>query len=92
MFWSTATSTEMATVTEMELAAAHVKPRSSRFPSAQATARNFKLVRALPLLGILLGTLLLSGCAGQGGGQIPSSSGGIASDAMRMGDKITVAV
>ncbi len=47
-------------------------------------------MKALPLLGILLGCLLLSGCAGQGGASIPPAQGGVASDAIRVGDKITV--
>jgi protein involved in polysaccharide export with SLBB domain len=50
-------------------------------------------VKVLPLLGLALGCLFLSGCAGGGGGSAPvasAPSGGAPSDAIRVGDKITL--
>jgi protein involved in polysaccharide export with SLBB domain len=55
--------------------------------------RNFDRVKVLlPLLGIFLGCLLLSGCAGGGSSASigPAPTGDASSDAIRVGDKITV--
>jgi len=47
-------------------------------------------VKALPLLGILLGCFLLSGCGGGSNPTIPTMTGAVPSDSIRIGDKITV--
>jgi protein involved in polysaccharide export with SLBB domain len=50
-------------------------------------------VKALPLLGILLSSILLSGCLGGGGAATDNSAPSasmVPSDAMRVGDKVTI--
>jgi protein involved in polysaccharide export with SLBB domain len=47
-------------------------------------------VKTVPLLGFVLGCLLLSGCAGSRTNVITPPPGSTASDSIRVGDKITV--
>ena len=51
---------------------------------------NFKAVKASLLPGLFLGCLLLSGCGGSNSAPAPNASASIPSDAMRVGDKITL--
>ena len=47
-------------------------------------------MRTLPLLGFVLGSLLLSGCGGSDAPPAASSGAAIPSDAIRAGDKLTI--
>jgi protein involved in polysaccharide export with SLBB domain len=47
-------------------------------------------VRTWPLLGFVLGSLLLSGCGGSNYSPAPSTNAVVPSDAIRAGDKITI--
>lgn len=47
-------------------------------------------MRTLPLLGFVLGSLLLSGCGGSNYAPASSSAAVVPSDAIRAGDKITI--
>jgi protein involved in polysaccharide export with SLBB domain len=51
---------------------------------------NFERVKALLLPGLFLGCLLLSGCGGSNSSPAANSNSIVPSDAIRIGDKITV--
>jgi protein involved in polysaccharide export with SLBB domain len=60
------------------------------FMPPSRTARNFSPVKASLLAGLFLGCLLLAGCGGSNSAPAPNAGANIPSDAMRVGDKITV--